>query len=131
LYILVIEDDVAVRNALLKLLEKEGHTTCWAANGEGGLRMMRSEKPDLVLLDMIMPGMTGWEVARERLNDPELRKIPVIILSGLGTEEIHQQGQVSVLTGIALIMGKPFDAEDLLNAIDHLEELKKLNDRKN
>ena len=130
MYILIIEDEEANRGALVKILEKEGHTTCWAANGVGGLRMMRSEKPDLVLLDMMMPGMTGWDVARERLADPELRKIPVIILSGLGAEEIHRQGQVNVLTGIALIMGKPFDTPALLSAINHLGELKKLDEHK-
>lgn len=124
MYILIIEDEEANRHALVRLLEKEGHTTCWAANGEGGLRMMRNEKPDLVLLDMMMPGMTGWDVARERLADPELRKIPVIILSGLGADEIHQQGKVNVLTGIALIMGKPFETEVLLNAIRHVQALK-------
>lgn len=69
---------------LQKKLTKEGYEVSIARDGEEGLKLMRSEKPDLVLLDIIMPKMGGFEVMEEMAKDKELKKIPVIVISNSG-----------------------------------------------
>lgn len=127
MHILVVDDEESVRFALQEVLEHAGHRVCCAFNGEAALRMMRLEKPDLVLLDMLMPGIDGWEVARERLEDPELRKIPIIIWSVLDADEIRRRGSVNVLTGISVILPKTVGTEKLLDAIGMIGALHRAN----
>lgn len=82
--ILLIEDEKTITDVLSKRLAREGYQILAAENGEEGLRTMREKKPDLILLDIIMPRMGGFEVMEEMNKDPELKKIPVIIVSNSG-----------------------------------------------
>lgn len=82
--ILVIEDEEILRTLLQKKLEIEGFRVVTAQDGETGLAMVKSEKPDLVLLDIILPKKDGFEVLEALQKDSELKKIPVIIISNSG-----------------------------------------------
>jgi len=82
--ILLIEDEKIMINLLEKKLTQEGYDVRVAVNGEEGLKAMREEKPDIVLLDIIMPKMGGFEVMEEMGKDPVLKEIPIVIISNSG-----------------------------------------------
>ena len=82
--ILLVEDETIMINLLEKKLTQEGYDVRVALNGEEGLKAMREEKPDIVLLDIIMPKMGGFEVMEEMNKDPELKEIPIVIISNSG-----------------------------------------------
>src|SRR3989338_4351190 len=82
--ILIIEDEEVLLEVLASKLKKDGYEVSIAKDGEEGLRKFREEKPSLVLLDIIMPKMGGFEVLREAIKDPSLAKIPVIVISNSG-----------------------------------------------
>ncbi len=90
--ILVIEDDKFLRELISQKLLKEGYEISEAIDGEEGLKKVKEEKPDLVLLDLILPGIDGFEVLSEMKDDPILAQIPVIILSNLGQKEDVEKG---------------------------------------
>lgn len=82
--ILIIEDDEQVARVYRVKLEQDGIKSATAGDGEEGLRKIISEKPDLVLLDLMLPKEDGFWVLEELKKKPELKKIPVIVLSNLG-----------------------------------------------
>ncbi len=82
--ILIIEDEKILADLLEKKLKERGYEVSVARDGIEGLDKMRKEKQDLVLLDVIMPKMGGFEVLEEINKDPELKKVPVIIISNSG-----------------------------------------------
>ena len=90
--ILIVEDDKFLRELISQKLTKEGYDICEAIEGEEGVRKVREEKPDLVLLDLILPGIDGFEVLTQIKNDPDLSSTPVIILSNLGQKEDIKRG---------------------------------------
>ena len=81
--ILYIEDDVGLRTTLGEALKQEGFDMLFASDGESGLRLARAEKPDLILLDLILPKKNGFEVLKELKANKETAKIPVIIATNL------------------------------------------------
>lgn len=82
--ILLIEDEEIMVGLLQKKLVQEGYDFSIARNGEEGLEMIRKINPDLILLDIIMPKMGGFEVMEEMQKDKELKKIPIIVISNSG-----------------------------------------------
>jgi CheY-like chemotaxis protein len=82
--ILLVEDEEILINVLSKKLSKEGYEVTIARNGQEGLESMRKDKPDLILLDVVMPKMGGFEVMEEMNKDDELKKLSVIIVSNSG-----------------------------------------------
>jgi DNA-binding response OmpR family regulator len=90
--ILLIEDDKFLRELIIQKLGKEGYEVVEAAEGETGLTKLKEEKPDLVLLDLILPGIDGFEVLSRIKQDSDVSKIPVIILSNLGQKDDVQKG---------------------------------------
>src|SRR4030042_3872549 len=82
--ILLIEDEEIITDLLKRKLTKEGYRVDVARDGEQGLEKMRNDKPDLVLLDIIMPKLGGFEVMERMRQDKELKNIPVIIISNSG-----------------------------------------------
>jgi len=82
--ILIIEDELILCELLQKKLGEEGYEVSVAKDGEEGLRRIREEKPDLILLDILMPKMGGLEMMEEMEKEPELKRIPVIIISNSG-----------------------------------------------
>jgi two-component system phosphate regulon response regulator PhoB len=85
--ILLVEDDRFLRRACEASLRQRGLTVTTAADGEEGLRLARSERPDLILLDMLMPKLSGLDVLRALRGDAETRNVPVLILSNSSREQ--------------------------------------------
>jgi len=81
--VLVVDDDPDVRLFSVTVLEENGYIPLEAANGEEGLKMIKEEKPDLVILDILMPRQSGIRLYRELKTDKALKKVQVIILSGI------------------------------------------------
>lgn len=84
--ILLAEDDRYLRKSAGAMLHRQGFIVMAAEDGEEALRLARTESPDLILLDVIMPKMQGFDVLRALKSDPHTSRIPVIILSNLGQE---------------------------------------------
>lgn len=82
--VLIVEDEAIILDLLQKKLTKEGYETLIARDGDEGLAVMRKNKPDIVLLDIIMPKMGGFEVMAEMQKDEELKQIPIIVISNSG-----------------------------------------------
>jgi len=90
--ILVIEDDRFLRELIARKLSDEGFVVVEAMDGEKGIKKVKEENPDLVLLDLILPGIDGFEVLSRMKKDESLKSIPVIILSNLGQKEEVEKG---------------------------------------
>jgi DNA-binding response OmpR family regulator len=112
--VLLIEDEPHILLSLEFLLERAGYETASAADGDEGLALAGKLRPDVVLLDIMLPKRNGYEVCRLIKADPDLRTIPVIMLSAKGQE-------VEVLKGLELgasaYVTKPFGNVEILEAI--------------
>ena len=94
--ILLVEDDQFLSSLLKTRLEKENFKVLLAHDGPEALKILRAEKPDLILMDIILPGKSGFEVLEEVRTDPQLRdktKIPVVVISNLGQESDIERGK--------------------------------------
>jgi CheY-like chemotaxis protein len=107
--ILVVDDDAAITEVLDEILSVEGYRTVVAENGAEGLERARSHSPELVLLDLMMPVMDGWQMLAAMQRDPALRRIPVVVMSAAPPAR-------GTLPCVALLH-KPFQLESLLDAI--------------
>jgi CheY-like chemotaxis protein len=111
--ILVVDDDPDIRETLAELLQEEGYAVASAAHGAEALSALRTDpRPGLILLDLMMPIMDGWQFRAEQKKDPELASIPVVIISATGRDEF-----VSSL-GAAQFLKKPINLEQLLAAVE-------------
>ena len=90
--ILIIEDDKFLRELIARKLFEEDYGVSEAIDGEEGMKKIKEEKPDLILLDLILPGIDGFEVLARMKEDPVLAAIPVIILSNLGQKDDVEKG---------------------------------------
>lgn len=91
--VLIIEDDEFLRALTAKRLEKEGFKVSAAVDGESGLAKVAEIKPALVLLDLLLPGVNGFEVLEQLKANPELKQIPIIVFSNLGQHEDIEKAQ--------------------------------------
>jgi DNA-binding response OmpR family regulator len=111
--VLVVEDDRFLRKAAEAALRRHGFTVLTASDGEEGLRIAQAEKPDLVLLDLIMPGLQGFEVLKLLKADAATSSIPVMVLSNLGQDSDVQRameaGAVDYLIKANLQLDKLID----------------------
>lgn len=106
--VLVVDDELDIREAVTEVLSYEGHEVFTASEGAEALRKCVALQPDLVLLDLMMPGMNGWEFRLAQLSDPAIAGIPVVVLSALG--------RVSNIDALAFLP-KPFGLDDLLDLV--------------
>lgn len=91
--ILIVEDDTILRDLISQKLKKDNnYEIVEAVDGEEGLKKAKEEKPDIILLDLILPGIDGFGVLEQIKKDPEIDKIPVVILSNLGQKEEIEKG---------------------------------------
>ncbi len=90
--ILIVEDDKFLRELIVRKLANEGYEVVEAVDGEQGVQKVKETKPDLVLLDLILPGIDGFEVLARKKEDPFVASIPVIVLSNLGQKEDVDRG---------------------------------------
>jgi len=115
--ILVADDDVEILALVTRNLRRMDATILEASDGEEALKIARREKPDLVVLDVMMPGMSGWEVCRAIREDAELNGTGVIMLTGIG-ERLNEM--TSPLYGADDHLDKPFDFEELERRVQAL-----------
>lgn len=113
--ILVVEDEKPVRENLLTLLTEEGYNVLSAKNGEEGIVIAKNEKPDLIICDIMMPGIDGYQVLEELSADPDTRSIPFIYLTAKFEKEDFRKG---MRQGADDYIFKPFRADDLLKSIE-------------
>lgn len=90
--ILIIEDDKFLRESMSQKLIEEKYEVFTSVDGEEGIKKIKEEKPDMVLLDLILPGIDGFEVLTKMKEDTSISNIPVIILSNLGQKEDIERG---------------------------------------
>ena len=109
--ILVIEDEIDILELITFNLERESYIVRSAKNGERGLDLAREEKVNLILLDLMLPGIHGLDALRVLKTDPKTTKIPIIIISALGQEEDIVKG---LETGADDYICKPFSLDILL-----------------
>jgi DNA-binding response OmpR family regulator len=114
--ILVVDDDNSIVTLMTHLLSREGHDVCVAFNGKEGLSVAREEKPDLIILDLMMPELDGISVSGILFQDPAMRLIPVLILSAKDTA----RGMMELVPNVRLYMSKPFDPPELLANVHRL-----------
>ena len=107
--VLVVDDDPSIRGLIIAALRREGYKFIEAPNGREALDLMRTEHPDVVVLDLMMPILSGWDVLKERVNDPQLMRIPVIIVSANKDPDLAH----AVDKGICAFLPKPFDISAL------------------
>lgn len=81
--ILFVEDESALQKTFGEILRQEGYETIPALDGEVGLRLAKEKKPDLILLDLVLPGVHGFEVLKQLKTDQETKEIPIIVLTNL------------------------------------------------
>lgn len=112
--VLVVDDDATARTLVRLNLEFEGYTVSEAENGDRGLESARSSRPDLILLDVMMPGTEGLQVLAELRDDPLLRSTPVIMLTGRADEGTEWRARD---LGAAAYVAKPVAVDDLLRTI--------------
>jgi CheY-like chemotaxis protein len=103
--ILVIDDDSDIREVVGEALEYAGYEVATARDGSEGLAVGRSFNPTLILLDLMMPGMSGWEFRAAQQKDAALASIPVVVVTALGRDPDIQ---------VSAVLAKPFRLEDLL-----------------
>jgi DNA-binding response OmpR family regulator len=117
--VLVIDDEAPIRLLCRVNLEAEGMDVLEAPDGPAGLEQARSEVPDVVLLDVMMPGLDGWRVAEELLDDPRTDSIPIVFLTARA--ELRDRARGIDLGGIDYIT-KPFNPVELAPIVRDLIE---------
>src|SRR5215210_1909777 len=115
--VLVIDDEAPIRLLCRVNLEAEGMTVLEAADGPSGVDKARGELPDVVLLDVMMPGLDGWQVAEELLDDERTRGIPIIFLTARA--ELRDRARGLDVGGIDYVT-KPFNPVDLAPLVREL-----------
>ncbi len=109
--ILVVEDDEDAREAMVALLQMKGYRAVPAGNGKEALDYLnRAPVPDLIILDLWMPVMDGWQFRNEQIKDPRLAEIPVIVLTALSDRTDINANEIII---------KPVDVDRLLTTVSH------------
>ena len=108
--ILVIDDEADIREIVRLYLSEEGYEIIEASNGQEGILKAQRETPDLIVLDIMLPGINGFEVAKHLKDDPNTQDIPIIILSVLAQDSQYRQGILDYIS-------KPFRQEDLVTIV--------------
>ncbi len=109
--ILLVEDDRELRDALTEALEQQGHEVFAVGDGVEALRQMRRELPDVVILDLMMPVMDGWQFRVEQRRDPALASIPIVAMSA-------STSSTAAAVDADLYIRKPVDAHTLIRAVE-------------
>lgn len=109
---LVVEDDEQVRSLLCRILELYGYTTSESGNGLGAFAQLRLAPPNVVVLDLMMPAVNGFQVAQRMRDHPIWRTIPIIVM----TASIHLEEQIRAMNP-RIVLRKPFSMEQLLDAV--------------
>jgi DNA-binding response OmpR family regulator len=112
--ILLIEDTLEMQKLIQTNLSARSYIVITAEDGEQGLRMAHQDPPDLILLDIRLPGMTGWEVLGALQSDPQTKPVPVIIMTA---SEVVDDSRRALDMGAVWYFSKPFDLHEFLARI--------------
>jgi twitching motility two-component system response regulator PilH len=115
--ILIVDDSPTETHVLTSMLEKNGFSVSTAASGEEGIEKAKSEKPDLILMDVVMPGMNGFQAARQISSEPETQAIPIIIVS---TKDQETDKMWGLRQGAKDYVTKPANEKELIGKINAL-----------
>jgi DNA-binding response OmpR family regulator len=115
--VLVIDDEAPIRLLCRVNLEAEGMEVLEARDGPGGLEQARTERPDVILLDVMMPGLDGWAVAEELIDDAATRDIPIVFLTARA--ELRDRARGLELGGVDYVT-KPFNPTELASMVRKL-----------
>lgn len=110
--VLVVDDEPDLRALYSVNLSEAGHEVIMASNGAEGLDVLTRERPDVILVDLMMPVMDGYEFLQNLRKMPEHRRTPVIVVSAIAT------GGFSKKLGASGFVAKPFDADELISAVE-------------
>ncbi|MEE8599681.1 response regulator transcription factor [Euzebya tangerina] len=114
---MAVDDDHVIRGLLEVNLEMEGHEVLTAVDGADALRKVAEARPDLILLDVMMPNVNGWQVAEALKSDENYRDIPIVFLSARAMEADVRKGNE---LGVQAYVTKPFDPIDLMEMVNRL-----------
>jgi twitching motility two-component system response regulator PilH len=109
--ILIVDDSPTEVHVMKRALERGGYTTAVAGDGQEGVRMAREIHPDLIFMDIVMPGMNGYQATRTLVNDPDTRTIPIVMVSSKGQETDRIWG---LRQGAVDYMVKPVSPDQLV-----------------
>ena len=114
--VLVIDDDMPLRGMLAAALRQHGFQVLLAGDGAEGQRALKIHNPDVILLDLAMPNVNGWDFLQRLKETGHLGRVPVIVVSA----HLRVEPQAVLQMGVAAILPKPFNLEDLINLIEHV-----------
>ena len=117
--ILIVEDELGVAVAIQFLMEQQGHSVLVAGRGEDALDLIYKYKPDLVLLDIMLPGISGWEVCEIIRLNPDYRNVKIVFLTARNTEVEIARG---LTLGADAYITKPFSNDRLIAKVNRLLE---------
>lgn len=117
--IVYVDDDLELVRLVTDLLEEEGCRVVTATDGEAGLEAILTERPDLAILDVMMPGLTGWEIVKYLRARGGFESLPVLMLTGIGE---RMNAMTAPLYGATDHLDKPFDPDELVARVQVLLE---------
>ena len=115
--VLVIDDESVVGTVLRYAFAAEGHQTVVADGGSSGIEMARSEHPDVIVLDLMMPEVTGFDVLEVLRDDDGTKDVPILVLTAI---TMTRERERAMSEGADAVMTKPFDPRDVAQAVDAL-----------
>jgi len=113
-HILIVDDSPTEIGVLKKILVSQGHQTSTASNGEQGIQKTKELRPDLVIMDIVMPGLDGFQATRKITKNPETKSIPIILLT---SKDMKSDRAWGLMTGAKEYLVKPVKTDQLLEAI--------------
>jgi DNA-binding response OmpR family regulator len=116
-HVVLVEDETNIAEAIRFLLGREGWRVETLANGGNAAAVIRAARPDLVMLDVMLPGKTGFEILAELRSDATLAGLPVLMLTARGQS---RDREMAMQAGVSRFMTKPFSNEDMLAAVREL-----------
>jgi DNA-binding response OmpR family regulator len=114
--VLVIDDDLPIRGMLAAALRQHGFQVLLAGDGAEGQRALTIHHPDIILLDLAMPDVNGWDFLQRLQETGHLGKVPIIVVSA----HVRVEPQALLQMGVAAILPKPFNLPELIQLIEHL-----------
>jgi CheY-like chemotaxis protein len=112
--VLVIDDDPDLGRVVRRVLELEGYDVVLSDDGLRGLAAAQRQRPDVIVLDLMMPVMDGYQVLEQLQNDPRTRDIPVVVLSAVALDETRERVEAA---GASAFLTKPFEPDQLSRAL--------------
>jgi len=110
--ILIVDDELPIADVVAELLSEEGYSTLIATDGDHALAVLEQERPDLVLLDLYMPGMSGIDLLASLRTNPSLASIPIVMMTAGAVDSAELIGQ-----GATGLISKPFEVDSLLETV--------------